>query len=345
MVSSILKIDVQCHIFPRSFINELSVPDSQLKVLPPDTNGRCVILDSKTGDEVTYFIANSSYVDPDAHIRDMNRYKIDKQILSLPPPGVDKIQDPNEALRLSMLINDEIAGIVRKHPDRFISFATIPMNDPSLAVKEIKRSTRELGFKGIVVSSNTQGKFYDSEEYDQVFRTLEELQAPMFIHPTEPIAGKQIGQDYKLTLIFGWPFDTTLCIARLVLSGTLERFPNLKIIAAHGGGMVPFFPGRIDMLAKVAAGKGKKIAVERPSESFKKLYYDAAFFDADALELLSKFAGADHIVFASDYPFGQNFGRNCYEASIAMMDKANLDPESKEKIYGENISRLVGIHQ
>ena len=93
--------------------------------------------------------------------------------------------------------------------------------------------------------------------------------------------------------------------------------------------MVPFFPGRIDMLAKVAAGKGKKIAVERPSESFKKPYYDAAFFDADALELLAKFA-EDHVVYASDYPLGQNLGRSCYEASTAMMDKAKLDPESKE---------------
>ncbi len=338
-----LKVDVQCHIFPRSFVDELSKPDSQLKIATPDASGRRVILDSKTGDEVTYLIENSSYVDPDAHLRDMLQYKIDRQILSLPPPSMDKILDPDEAQRMSILVNDEIAGIVRKHPDKFIGFASIPMSEPSIAVKEIKRSVSELGFKGIIVSSNTQGRFYDAEEYDPVFHMLEKLRVPMFIHPTESVAAKQIGQDYKLALTFGWPFDTTLCISRLILSGTLENFPDLKIIAAHGGGMIPFFTGRIDMLSKVAAGKGKKIAVEKPAESFKKLYYDTAFFDPDSLELLVKFAGADHVVYASDYPFGQNLGKNCYEKSISMMDRAKLDSESKEMIYGGNISQLVGI--
>ena len=165
----------------------------------------------------------------------------------------------------------------------------------------------------------------------------------MFIHPTEPVTGKQIGQDYKLILIFGSPFDTTLCVSRLIFSGLLERYPDLKIIAAHGGGMVPFFAGRIDMLAKVAAGGGRRIRVEKPAEAFKKLYYDAAFFSADSLELLAKFSGPEQIVYASDYPFGQDLGKNCYKQSIAMMEKAQLDSESKDKIYGQNVMSLLHI--
>ena len=338
-----MKIDVQCHIFPKSFIGELSSPNSQLKVMSSDATGRRVIVDSKTNDEVTFYIDNSCYVDAEAHIRDMDYFKIDKQILSLPTPSVDKVNDPNDALHLSKLINDEIASIVRKYPERFLGFATIPMNDPALATKEIERAVVKLGFKGIVVSSNTQGKFYDAEDYDIVFETLQRLKVPMFIHPTEPVAGKQIGQDYKLTLIFGWPFDTTLCVSRLVFSGLFERYPDLKIIAAHGGGMIPFFAGRIDMLARVAAGGGKRIQVQKPAEAFKKLYYDAAFFNADSLELLARFAGSDRIVYASDYPFGGDLGKNCYAQSIAMMERAQLDRETKDKIYGKNIASLLNI--
>ena len=312
--------------------------------MPPDATGRRVIIDSRTNDEVTFFVDNSCYVDTEAHIRDMQHFKIDKQILSLPTPSVDKVADPEDALRLSMMINDEISGMVRKNPDKFLGFATIPMNDPTLATKEIRRTVTDLGFKGIVISSNTQGKFYDGEEYDVVFETLERLKVPVFIHPSEPVTGKQIGQDYKLTLIFGWPFDTTLSVSRLVFSGLLEKYPDLKIIAAHGGGMIPFFAGRIEMLAKVAAGGGKRISVEKPTEAFKKLYYDAAFFNADSLELLARFAGPDHIVYASDYPFGQNLGRNCYEQSIAMMESARLDSGAKDKIYGTNILSLLNVH-
>jgi len=176
------------------------------------------------------------------------------------------------------------------------------MNDPDLAVDEIKRTLGDLGFKGIVISSNTHGAFYDGPQYDEVFRTLERYGYPVFIHPTNPVASKQIGQDYKLTLIYGWPFDTTLCISRLAFSGMLDKFPNLKVIAGHGGGMVPFFAGRINMLARVAAGKGKRIVPDDPVKPFKSLYYDDAFFDPVSLELLVKFAGANHVVYASDYP-------------------------------------------
>jgi aminocarboxymuconate-semialdehyde decarboxylase len=338
-----LKIDVQCHIFPRSFIRELERSDNALIVNPPGANGRRVIVDPRNGDEVTFFVENSAYVDPEMHLKDMTQFGIDRQILSLPPPSVDKFPDPKEALRLSGLVNDEIASIVQKYPNKFLGFATIPMNDPALAISEINRSITKLGLKGIIISSNTRGKFYDDEIYADLFSAVEKLNVPIFIHPTEPITGKLIGQDYKLSLIFGWPFDTTLCGARLVFSGVLRRHPNLKIILAHGGGMIPFFAGRIDMLAKIAAGGGKRIELEDPAREFKKLYFDAALFDSDSLDLLAKFCGADHIVYASDYPFGQNLGKNCYESSLSMMTESKLNWDSKNRIFGGNISDMLGI--
>ena len=308
-------VDVQCHIFPRNFVNELSAADSELKVAPPDSNGRRLIIDAKTHDEVTYFIENSPYTDYEKHLTDMDAFNIETQLLSLPSPAVDKIVDVKRAHSLSVLINDELAKIIHAEPKRFQGLATIAMNDPNLAVEEIERSVGTLGFKGVTISSNTNGSFYDSPKYEQVFEALERYDAPVFMHPTEPVTSKSIGQDYKLVLIFGWPFDTTLSISRLVFSGMLRKFPKLKLIAAHGGGMIPFFKGRIAALAKVAAGGGKRIVEDSPDETFKRLYYDAAFFDPVSLELLVKFAGADHVLYASDYPFGQDMGKNCYRES------------------------------
>ena len=328
-------------MFPRAFIKELSTSGSQLKVADPDPNGRRVILDSKSGDEITFFIENSPYDDAAKHFKDMENYKIDTQVLSLPPPSVDRLLDSKEALRLSRLINDEFAEIVSKYPSKVQALATVPLNDPVFAADETKRCIEDLGFKGIVVSSNTLGRFYDSPDYDQFFRAAEKYGCPIFVHPTMPTTGEIIGQDYKLNLIFGWPFDTTLSISRLALSGTLDRFPGLKIIAAHGGGMVPFFQQRINMLARVAAGKGRKMVPQDPVKPFKQLYYDTAFFDPVSLELLVRFAGADHVVYASDYPFGQNLGKSCYDASIKMMEDANIDSSDKEKIYSSNIMKLL----
>ena len=336
-------VDVQCHIFPRSFINELSSQNSELKVLPADANGRNVIVDSKTGDEVTYFIENSTYVDYKKHIEDMDRFNIDLQLLSLPSPGVDKIVDAKQAHRISMLINDELAKIVLIEPKRFQALATIAMNDPRLAVEEIERAVGTLGFKGITISSNTNGAFYDASRYEQVFETVEKYDVPIFMHPSEPVASKSIGPDYKLVLIFGWPFDTTLSISRLAFSGMLRKFPKLKLIAAHGGGMVPFFKGRINMLAKVAAGGGKQIIEEFPDEILKNLYYDAAFFDSDSLELLLKFAGADHVLYASDYPFGQNLGKNCYRESIKMMESLSASDNEKNLIAEGTAKRIFKL--
>jgi predicted TIM-barrel fold metal-dependent hydrolase len=336
-------IDVQCHIFPRSFVKELSKSNSELRISAPDQNGRRVIVDSKTDDEVTFFVENSPYVDPEQHLKDMRKYNIAIQILSLPPPSVDKIQEPNEALKMSKLVNNEIAEIVTNHPDRFQGLATIPMFDSEDAREEIKRAVEELGLRGIIISSNTNGKFYDSKDFDVVFDTLQKYDVPVFIHPTESVAAKQIGQDYKLALIYGWPFDTTISISRLIFSGTLKRFPRLKIISAHGGGMVPFFKGRINMLARVAAGSGKKIVDGDPVETFKNIYYDAALFDADSLALLLKFVGAEHIVFASDYPFGQNLGKNCYEGAMKMMNELKASEDEKEKIFSGTASKIFKL--
>ena len=336
-------IDVQCHIFPQAFIKELTRPSCPLSVNPPDKNGRCVVYDRATGDELSYFVENSPHTDAARHLEDMEKYGVSAQILSLPPPSVDKA-DATYALRLSRLINDDLASLVAKHKGKFLGLASIPMQDPKLAEEEIDRAINDLGLSGSVISSNTAGNFYDSPEYVDVFRRFEKYNAPVFIHPTNSVAWKQIGQDYKLGLIYGWPFDTTLSVSRLVFSGLYDKVPNLKLIAAHGGGMIPFFAGRIDMLSKVAAGGGKPIVVNDSVSVYRrKVYYDTAIFNSDSIDLLVKFAGAENVLYASDYPFGQNFGRDCYEKANRSIEQLDVSEDVKQGILWKNAARLFKI--
>lgn len=327
-------LDIESHIFPDKFVHELINSKEQLRVVGPDDLGRMGIIDSFTGLMLTYFRPGTPFTDLELRLNDMRRYAIDTQVLSINPPGIDRILNREESYRLCRVINDSLAEIVSSHPSSFMGLASIPFNDPELAVDEIKRSIKDLGLRGLVIPSNTLSKFYDSNEFDIIFSTAEALGVPLFMHPTQPVAWKDIGPDYNLSLIYGWPFDTTLSLARLAFSGALKRFPNLNIIAAHGGGMIPFFIKRAEMLINDTRGTGKL-----PNETainIKNLYFDTAIFYTPSIELLLKFAGDDHIIFGTDYPFGSDN----YQVGVNTIHELK-NKLVEEKIFSKNLESLL----
>jgi aminocarboxymuconate-semialdehyde decarboxylase len=337
-----VRVDFQCHIFPRGFVKHLTSSSGQLRVEGPDQLGRHVILDSKTGTTLTYYRENTPFLDPERHLADMKTYGIDLQVLSVNPPGVDRVEDKDEALRLSKVINDDLSGLVKAHADKFVALATIPMNDPEVATDEIRRAVGEMGFAGINIPSNTRGGFYDDPAFDKVYGLLERYDVPVFMHPSEPIVQGSMGLDYNLPLVFGWPFDTTISLSRIVFSGVLTRFPKLKLVAAHGGGMIPFYGGRLEMLLHDMRGKGK-LPVKESVRDLKRVYYEAAVFSPGAVQLLLSFAGEDNVVYGTDYPFGKDEGRFCYEASLKTMDALKADPKVKSKVLGDNALGLLKL--
>lgn len=334
------RVDFQCHIFPRGFVRSVASSKGQLRVVGPDEMGRHVIVDSMTNTVLTYYREGTSFVDLGKHLADMDAFGIDMQVLSVNPPGVDRIVDPKEALRLSRIINDGLSKLVESHPRRFVALATIPMNDPEVAVDEIKRAVCDLGFPGIIVASNTCGRFYDAASYDKVYDALQRYDVPVFIHPGEAVVQQSMQLDYNLPLVFGWPFDTTISVSRIAFSGVLGRFPRLKVVAAHGGGMIPFYSGRLDMLLHDMRGSGRP-PVKDSTEMLRRVYYEAAVFNSKSIELLVSFAGEDRVVYGSDYPFGRNEGRACYEASLNAMNRLDVDGEVKEKIFSMNALKLL----
>ncbi|MEM0074970.1 MAG: amidohydrolase family protein [Conexivisphaerales archaeon] len=336
-----MKIDIQSHIFPREFINHMMHNEGQLRVSGPDAYGRMAIMDSSTKTMLTYFVPDSPFVDPEKHIEDMKRYDIDMQVLSVNPPGVDRIEDPYEAYSLCKVINDALSDLVQKYNGYFAALATIPFNSPELAVQEMKRASEELGLHGFVMPSNTLGHFYDSADYDIILQEAEAKGMPFFIHPSQPVVWKELGEDYNIPLVYGWPFDTTLCLAHLIFSGKLRKFPNLNIIAAHGGGMVPFFVGRVDMLLKDMRGSGKPPA-SGSEHDIRKVYYDSAVFNTESIRLLIRNIGRDKVIYGTDYPFGPERGRMCYERSISTI-RALEDKELEDLIFCKNLMNIMKL--
>jgi len=170
---------------------------------------------------------------------------VDMQVLSAGNPWVD-IFGPVESVSIAKTVNDEISKVIEKKPDKFIGLATLPFNNPGVAVEELERTVKHLGFKGVIAGSNIRGKPLSSHEFLPIYEKAVQLDVPIVVHPTTP-AGYEAMQNYSLVTLLGYPFDTTVSICNLIFSGIFEKIPNLKIVASHLDGTLPYLAGRIDM--------------------------------------------------------------------------------------------------
>ena len=247
-----------------------------------------------------------------------------------------------------------MAELVNRYPDRFTAgVACLPVNNMDAALEEAERSIHDLGFKGIQLYTSSNGKPLDSSEFVQLYEMMAEHDLPVWIHPArdQKIAdypGEEASK-YKLFLFFGWPYETTLCMSRLVFSGVLERYPNIKFIAHHSGAMIPFFAQRIPTspIDKINPDvkDGLKLS-ESPLVYFKKFYADTApTGGTPALMCAYDFFGSDNLVFGSDYPYpggaqGEEFALRQAIRSVESMDVPQTE---KAKIFGKNGERILHL--
>ena len=264
---------------------------------------------------------------------DMSKLGVTIQVLSQSGPWTD-VFEPSVSVSLSRLVNDWISKVVNEERDKFFGLATLPMQDPTGAVKELTHAS-EIGLKGAIVGSNINGKYLDSPDFHQIFETCERLGLVIFVHPAEPYPWK--AQEYGLTVTLSFPFETTETLTRLVLSGVLEKYPKLKIFAAHSGGTIPYLAGRLDRAHEwMPEAKGK---IEKPpSYYFKKMYCDALCFNKDSLRQSINFFGEDRVVFGSDYPFPWGA-----DIALSVIRSAGLDQQVEKKIMNQNAATLLGI--
>jgi len=272
----------------------------------------------------------------DERLRDMDDMGLDMQLIMPPPPQCYYTIPIEPAVAAARVVNDGIAAYRERKPDRFIALGTVPLQDGKEAATELERSMRQLGLKGCQILTNVDGNELSDPAYAPFWKKAEELGALVVIHPHGFTGGERLRR-LALSNVIGNPLDTTVALHYLILDGVLERHPDLKILAVHGGGYLGGYSGRIDH------GWGARTDVANnlpkpPSHYLKKVYVDSIVFTTHQLEYLVKVFGADHVLIGTDYPF--DMGE--YDP-VGHAVEADLDEKAIAAICGGNAKKLLGI--
>lgn len=334
-----LKIDVFNHIFPKPFFDRLQAV-------------------AVNRGAIRRWLGIPFLHDVDVRFRVLEEFGGDyRQVLSLSAPPIESVNpDRGITLDLAALANDSQAALVDRYPERFPGFiASLPLNYPDESVRELERAVTELGALGVQVFSNVNGLPLDDERFFPLFETAGRLGCPILLHPARgagfaDYAGESKSK-YEIWWTFGWPYETSAAMQRLVFSRLFDRLPSIHIVAHHLGGMIPYFEGRVgyglDQLGTRTADEDyeglRKSMAKRPYEYFKMFWADTAVFGSRAAtECGLKFFGEDQVVFASDAPFDPEGGPLYIRETIRVIDGLDISEETRGKIYQGNAERLFG---
>jgi predicted TIM-barrel fold metal-dependent hydrolase len=334
-----MKIDMFCHILPPAYferMTEISARGSYMQ---------------KRIREIPVM------VDLDLRFEMMDLFGDYVQVLSLAAPPLEALAAADASPDLARLANDSMAEIVAKHADRFPAFiASMPMNNVDAAVREIDRAVTDLKAAGIQIFTNVNGKALDDPELAPIFERMAALDRPIWLHPTRTAAFADYATEpkskFELWWTFGWPYETSVAMARILFAGYFDRLPNLRVITHHMGGMIPYFAGRIgpglDQLGVRTDDEDLTVYLKRlqkrPYDYFKMFYADTALFGAQhAMECGLKFFGADQVVFASDFPFDPEKGTFNIRETIKDVDNLPIADAERKKIYEGNARRLLKL--
>ena len=293
----------------------------------------------------------------DARLRMMDEFDGLQQVLSLANPPIEVLGRPDRTPALARIANDGLAELCRKHPERFPCFiASMPMNNVEACVREADRAIRELGAKGIQVFTNVLGKPLSAPEFRPLFRHMAEHDLPVWIHPIRgpqfaDYASEKVSEN-EIWFTFGWPYETTACVTRLIFSGLYDELPGLKIITHHMGGMVPFYAGKIDLgFDQIFHGKpgdnpvARKAGLKKkPVEYYKMIYADTALNGSlPATRCGHEFFSTGHCLFATDAPFDAEQGRMLIRETIKAVNGLDIPRAEKDRIFAGNARSLLKL--
>lgn len=336
-----MKIDSFCHILPAEYARRLFA-----------------LHDAPAAVNIQKRVAGiPSLVDLDLRFAQMDEFGDYRQIITLAAPPLEDLGGPAVSSELARIGNEGLAGLVERHPDRFAGFtACLPMNDPEAAVEEIDYAGKTLGAAGFQIYTHVNGLPLDDPRFEPVWAKLAAADKLIQVHPCRnaswPDYPTEERSKYEVWWVFGWEYDLSVFMARVVFSGLLERYPGLKILVHHGGAMVPHFAGRIgpgwDQLG-ARTPDAQKHDVEgypltkRPIDYFRMFYADTALFGAPhALRCAIEFFGVDHVLFASDSPFDPEKGPGYIRTTIQDIESLQLSADERSAIYAGNLRRLLG---
>jgi predicted TIM-barrel fold metal-dependent hydrolase len=337
-----MQIDAFTHFLPGEYATRLS----SLGETPAATNIRRRVA------------GIPAIADLDLRLRQLEEFGPDyRQILSLPAPPLENLGDPALAAELARIANDGLAELVREHPDHFAGFvAALPLNDMDASLEEIDRAIDDLGALGVQIYTSVAGVPWDAPDLRPFWAKMAERDRMVWAHPGRnqsfPDYVGEATSKYEIWWTFGWPYDTSAFMARIVFDGVFDRHPGLKILTHHGGGMVPHFAGRVgsgwDQLGARTPDE-QRADVEtsitrRPVDYFKMFYVDTAMMGAPhSLTCVLEFFGAEHVLFASDSPFDPEKGPGYIRSTLADLETIELSPTDRQLILAGNAQRLLHL--
>ena len=336
-------IDFQAHVFPKTYIDEMQRLNGAVILEEPDPHsGMRYFYDKKLKCRIN--TATFQGQDIERRLQHMDSLGIDIHVLTIPAPGADRYEGEG-AVKMARVANDAIAAICRKYPKRFVGFFTLPSCDVRASLDEFDRSVNELGLRGFGCFANLNGQALDREELFPIYERLAKYKLPVYIHPTAPLATESSGIDIMPTLIFGWAYDSTVAMTRLVYGRVLERFPEINWVVADVGGVLAFFAQRA---INIYSGRTDEIRHkyglnENPLDSFRRFYVDTADHPASTLRCVKDFFGPDRMALGTNYPYGPEEGCVLVKNSLKAIDGLDLNAADKEKILGGNAAGILGI--
>ncbi|HEY6829068.1 MAG TPA: amidohydrolase family protein [Gemmatimonadaceae bacterium] len=323
-------IDVHNHFYPPEYLAALESGDSAVKVTVDAEGNPCI---HYPGD---YNVAVRGHRDIAYRQSVLEKEGVDTQIITLTTPGTH-VETPATAARLARLVNDAFAKVIAERSPRFSALATLPLNDVQASIAELQRAMTELRLPGAMVFSNVNGVALADKRYEPLWAEANRLNAIIHIHPTDPV-GVEAMTDYWLMPLVGFLADTTLAAAKLVFAGVPDRYPNIKWVLGHLGGAIPYLAERLDRGWEAFPDCRADIQY-KPTEYLRRFYYDGVNFDPRAVRLAVDFAGADHVLAASDYPH-QIGSIPKMKSSLAELD---VSDEERKKIMGQNARKLYRL--
>jgi predicted TIM-barrel fold metal-dependent hydrolase len=339
-----MKIDVFTHFLPKRYADRFS----SLGPTPAAENIRKRVA------------GIPAIADLDVRLRQLEEFGDDyRQIISIPAPPLEDVGDAQLAGELARLANDGMAELVAEHPERFAGFvASLPLNDMDATIEEIDRACTGLGALGVQIFTNVSGAPWDEPRFAPFWDKMADIDRMIWAHPSRnqrfPDYTTEQTSKYEIWWVFGWPYETSVFMGRLALSGLFDRHPGLRILTHHGGGMTPHFAGRVgpgwdqlgsrtpdDQRADVETSI-KRRPIDYLLENF---YGDTALMDAPhAIRCAIEFFGVDHILFASDSPFDPEKGPGYIRATIRNLEQdLDLSEEDRTQIFEGNARRLLDL--
>jgi len=329
---NMMKFDLHTHFYTEAFFQTIRDLPSEFS-FGKSPSGQTII----TYRGARFFGVTPAMTDVSRRIEDMDRTGIDVEVVSLSTPNVFFTGAEHQPA-VAKMVNDSYAGLIARHPKRFKGFASIPMDAPDEALKELHRAIDTLKLNGVILLSNIAGKPLTAPQYRPFFEEANRMKLCIFLHPMLP-ANSDAFREYVLGPIIGFPFDTSLAVARMCYDGMFEQLSDIRWIIGHLGGAIPYLMERMDNGFRDFAECRAKID-KLPSVYLKRLYYDTVSFSPHTLKMVRDMVGAEHMVMGSDYPHLLG----SIDRAVTSIEGLEIEDGEKERIYsGTALSILNNI--